>query len=59
MTGLSEPFGKCAKSNAVPVSECQIKCITERVVEACGCHDLYMIPGGKENSEYKIYLPFA
>ena len=42
MTSLSEPYGKCADVNAVPVSECQLNCKTEKVVKTCGCHDLYM-----------------
>ena len=49
---LPEPFGKCEEFNPVPVSQCQLDCKTEKVVNACGCHDLYMRPS--ENSKDKL-----
>ena len=48
---LSEPFGICEEINPVPVSECQQTCKTEKVVERCGCHDVYMKPLEHGNGE--------
>ena len=42
IASLSEPYGKCEAINPIPVSECQLNCKTEKVLEICGCQDLYM-----------------
>ena len=28
----------------LPVSRCLLNCVTKRVVEQCGCHDVHMEP---------------
>ena len=42
VVSLEPPFGECNTSNPVPMSNCQIECRTEMLVEKCGCRDIYM-----------------
>ncbi len=51
ITNLPEPYGTCVESNLVPVSQCLLDCKTEKVIQECGCHDVYMIPNREQFGE--------
>ncbi len=51
MKNLPDPYGDCEDLDPVPVSECRLDFKTERVVDACGCHDVYMRPVTNDNGE--------
>ena len=51
---LTEPYGICEEINPVPVSECHLNCKTEKVIDACACHDVYMRPSHHGNGKYNI-----
>ena len=44
VTTLPDPYGDCEELHPVPVSRCLLNCLTKRVVEQCGCHDVHMKP---------------
>ena len=44
ITNLPRPYGDCEDDNPVPVSRCKLNCKTKKLVEICGCHDVYMEP---------------
>ena len=52
VTSLPEPYGTCGEINPVPVSECHLNCKMEKVIEACGCHDVYMKQLDHENCRF-------
>ena len=44
VTTLPDPYGDCEELDPVPVSRCLLNCVTKRVLEQCGCHDVHMDP---------------
>ena len=56
ITSLPEPYGKCEHINPFPVSECQLNCKTEKVVETCGCHDVHMKPQENVKTNGKLMM---
>ena len=42
VVAMEPPYGECNASNPVPMSNCQVDCRTEMLVEKCGCRDIYM-----------------
>ena len=56
MKSLSEPYGTCEEINPVPVSECHLNCKTEKVIDACTCHDVYMKPPRHGNGKFTRFL---
>ena len=39
---LPDPYGLCNKFGNESVSKCILDCKTEKVIQTCGCKDIYM-----------------
>ena len=58
ITNLPHPYGDCEDETPVSVSECKLNCKTKKLVEICGCHDVYMKPYETVDSKWKNRGPF-